>query len=336
MAGEETPFTPYQIQRALGVPVDGKWGPVTERAARAFLKDPKDNTGRPWTPKRLIVGVQQKLMADAGIPVTVDGLPGVETFSAFDKWRAMEAPKDPVVQASAEGDVPPAPYVIEAGMLDFSLIKRFWDWLREDEKTDPAPVVIEPAKPEKPAETEPVRTVEGKTEQVVIKPATPAKPAILQPTVWPRQKDVTSFYGQHGKVPLVRVACPWQMELSWEPKTKVNSIVIHEKVAKSLERVLRAQFEHYGLDGLRNLGVHKYGGSYNDRKMRGSNAWSMHAYGIAIDFDPDCNQLKWDHTRARLAKADAEMWWKIWEKEGWVSLGRERDYDWMHVQAARL
>ena len=25
-----------------------------------------------------------------------------------------------------------------------------------------------------------------------------------------------------------------------------------------------------------------------------------------------------------------------WEEEGWISLGRARDFDWMHVQAARL
>lgn len=28
--------------------------------------------------------------------------------------------------------------------------------------------------------------------------------------------------------------------------------------------------------------------------------------------------------------------WKCWEEEGWVSLGRQRNYDRMHVQAAKL
>lgn len=66
--------------------------------------------------------------------------------------------------------------------------------------------------------------------------------------------------------------------------------------------------------------------------MRGS----LHSWGIAIDFDPERNALNWDHTKARLARPDAEDFWKIWEAEGWVNLGRSRDFDWMHVQAARL
>ena len=40
--------------------------------------------------------------------------------------------------------------------------------------------------------------------------------------------------------------------------------------------------------------------------------------------------------RPRLAQPDGETFWKLWEDEGWVSLGRARNYDWMHVQAARL
>jgi hypothetical protein len=62
----------------------------------------------------------------------------------------------------------------------------------------------------------------------------------------------------------------------------------------------------------------------------------MHAWSIAIDFDPARNQLSWSHTRARLAKPDAVKFWEFWESEGWVSLGRAKDYDWMHIQAARV
>ena len=72
------------------------------------------------------------------------------------------------------------------------------------------------------------------------------------------------------------------------------------------------------------------------RKMRGGSSYSMHSWGIAIDFDPERNQLKWGKDRARLAQPDAVEFWRCWEAEGWVALGRARDYDWMHVQAARL
>jgi hypothetical protein len=74
----------------------------------------------------------------------------------------------------------------------------------------------------------------------------------------------------------------------------------------------------------------------NVRKMRGSDAWSMHSWGIALDFDANRNALRMTSKEAAFAKPAYNQWWKLWEDEGWVSLGRERNYDWMHVQAARL
>lgn len=51
---------------------------------------------------------------------------------------------------------------------------------------------------------------------------------------------------------------------------------------------------------------------------------------------PDRNQLKMGRDRAVFARPDYDVWWRCWEEEGWTSLGRTRNYDWMHVQAARL
>ena len=84
------------------------------------------------------------------------------------------------------------------------------------------------------------------------------------------------------------------------------------------------------------LRLDRWGGCLNVRKMRGGSSWSMHAWGIAIDFDPDRNQLKWGRDRAVFARPDYDAWWRCWEDEGWTSLGRTKNYDWMHVQAARL
>jgi hypothetical protein len=70
--------------------------------------------------------------------------------------------------------------------------------------------------------------------------------------------------------------------------------------------------------------------------MRGGSAWSTHAWGIAIDWNPSSNKLKWGREQATLARPEYDAWWDIWEEEGWLSLGRARNYDWMHVQAARL
>jgi len=61
-----------------------------------------------------------------------------------------------------------------------------------------------------------------------------------------------------------------------------------------------------------------------------------HAYGAAFDFDPLRNGLKVKAPMARLSHQDAIPFWEIWEAEGWVSLGRARNFDYMHVQAVRL
>jgi hypothetical protein len=62
----------------------------------------------------------------------------------------------------------------------------------------------------------------------------------------------------------------------------------------------------------------------------------MHSWGIALDFDPDRNQLSWGKPKALFSGVGYLPFWQAWEAEGWVSLGRKRDFDWMHVQAARL
>ena len=93
---------------------------------------------------------------------------------------------------------------------------------------------------------------------------------------------------------------------------------------------------HYGVSGLQSMGLDLWGGCLNVRKMRGGTKYSTHSWGIAMDWDPAHNQLRWDKNKALLAQPRYEMWWKFWEEEGWVSLGRARDYDWMHVQAAQI
>lgn len=45
------------------------------------------------------------------------------------------------------------------------------------------------------------------------------------------------------------------------------------------------------------------------------------------------NRLRWGRGQARLAQRDAVPFWEAWEAEGWFSLGREKNFDWMHVQA---
>lgn len=152
---------------------------------------------------------------------------------------------------------------------------------------------------------------------------------------WPRQKDVPGFYGKVG-TGQTRVELPWDMRLAWDKDVIVRRISIHSKAADSATRALNKVRDIYSDREIKDLGLDLYGGSLNVRRMRGGSRYSMHSWGIAIDFDPARNRLSWKRPRARLSHDDAIPFWRAWEDEDWVSLGRERNFDWMHVQAARL
>lgn len=154
-------------------------------------------------------------------------------------------------------------------------------------------------------------------------------------TIWPVQSQVRAFFGEPGQN-LETFSVPYSLRLSWDLKTHVSRITAHKKVKESTLRVLERVKAEYGMSEIQRLRLDVYGGTYNNRAMRGGNALSMHAYGIAHDFDPERNQLNWGRDRAVFAKPEYDAWWKAWTDEGWLSLGKARNFDWMHVQAARL
>jgi hypothetical protein len=163
-------------------------------------------------------------------------------------------------------------------------------------------------------------------------------PIVANPQGFPveRESALTDYYGKHCEGRMVKVPCPWTLRLDWDLDKTTNTILIHEKLSDSLTRVLAQVFETYGAQGIRKYGLDRYGGSYNCRKKRGSNTkWSTHSWGCAIDWFPSQNRLKWRCDQASLARHELEPWWEIWEKEGWLSLGRSENRDWMHVQAAK-
>lgn len=152
---------------------------------------------------------------------------------------------------------------------------------------------------------------------------------------WPRQKAVTAFYGNVGKNQ-TRVDLPFRMKLAWDKRVSVKRMTLHEKVADSASRVFERIAAHYSPEDIARHGFNLFGGSLNVRKMRGGSRYSMHSWGIAIDFDPVRNQLRWGRDRAYLARPECKAFVDFWYEEGWIGLGRERDYDHMHFQAARL
>jgi hypothetical protein len=153
--------------------------------------------------------------------------------------------------------------------------------------------------------------------------------------MWPTQAQCRRFYGAPGSGHK-RLVLPYQMTIAWDKRQHISSFTIHEKCHDSALRALQNIAEIYSRDEIKRLGLDLFGGCFNNRPMRGGSQLSMHAYACAIDFDPERNQLKWGKPKALLSHADAAPFWECWEKEGWISLGRVRNFDWMHVQAARL
>ena len=163
-------------------------------------------------------------------------------------------------------------------------------------------------------------------------------PLSANPHGFPKQStsNLNTFYGKVCKIPTVTVVCPWTLRLDWKLEVTTRKITIHKKLAGSLTGILEGAWAHYGLAGIKENGLDRYGGSYNCRLMRGSTSThSTHAWAIAIDWYPSRNKLSWRSDRASLAHPDLDFRWRLWEKQGWLSLGRTEDRDWMHVQAAR-
>lgn len=160
-----------------------------------------------------------------------------------------------------------------------------------------------------------------------------APPTLKQ--VWPRQDIVPGFFGGVG-LHQSSIEAPFDMVLAWDRSARVKKITLHEKVAQSALSVLEKVGQYYSASEREALGLNIFGGSLNVRRMRGGTRYSMHSWGIAMDFDPERNQLQAHRPAARLSHPDAEMFWQLWEDAGWLSLGRAKDFDWMHVQAARL
>lgn len=179
-----------------------------------------------------------------------------------------------------------------------------------------------------------VLTWRDKIDIVPVKPILVKTSRETSPT-WPKQSEVQKFYGKPG-TNQVKCEVPFTMVLAWDTKQKLTSYSCHKLVKEPMERIWNRTLEHYGYDKIVELRLHYFGGCLNVRKMRGGSAWSMHSWGIAVDIDPARNALKMSRKQATMSKSAYDKFWQFVYDEGAISLGKERDFDWMHFQFARL
>jgi len=131
---------------------------------------------------------------------------------------------------------------------------------------------------------------------------------------------------------LVTINLPYPMRIAWDTDSSVNTMRCHKLVADKFLAVFNDLLVRYGYDRIKELGIDLYGGCFNYRRMRNGSAWSMHAWGVAIDLDPARNTLKETKRTARFARPEYKPMIDIFYKHGFISLGREKDFDWMHFE----
>lgn len=150
-----------------------------------------------------------------------------------------------------------------------------------------------------------------------------------------KTNELIKKYGtpsQDGSPYLITIKLPYPMRLAWDKKVEVNTMRCHRLVADNFLRVFNELLSVYGYEKIKELGIDLFGGCFNYRAMRGGSDYSRHSWGVAIDLDPERNQLKETAKTARFARPEYKPMIEIFYKHGFVSLGKEKLYDWMHFE----
>jgi hypothetical protein len=195
----------------------------------------------------------------------------------------------------------------------------------------------------------------GKKVQRVIKAETPLIAEPVQPSMlmsvldpvhapqvigankWPHQRDCLRMFGNPftpgwANTHLVHVTPPYAVVMG---NIHIGSIPINKIAADSLTRVLARIADACGHDSAQIAAGHCncFSGSFALRNMRGLNTISMHAFGLAIDWDAGHNPLG-AREESTFFKPNSLLV-QAFKSEGWTWGGDWRGRrDAMHVQAA--
>jgi hypothetical protein len=160
----------------------------------------------------------------------------------------------------------------------------------------------------------------------------------------PLQRDAIKIYGNPTGVDghasptwesrnLTYVYPPFPMRMGDIPITRVK---VHKLVAGELDSILKEIWAgcNEDIETIKKLHIDRYSGAYNYRAKRGGSSLSMHAYGVAIDFDASNNMMgkpggffKQDHILVKTFKKYGWTWGGDWSG---------KSYDPQHFQCPKI
>lgn len=163
---------------------------------------------------------------------------------------------------------------------------------------------------------------------------------------YPKESDMPAYFGRietgadglpterWERERLTTISTPYPLRLSWDTDTKVSRVRCALAVASDLQSIFEEIWNHYDrdLDKVQFARMDLYGGCFNFRRKRGLAGLSTHAYGAAIDLDPDRNGLgvEWKKGKGMMPEEVVA----IFEAHGWTWGGRWKTRpDPMHFQA---
>ena len=146
---------------------------------------------------------------------------------------------------------------------------------------------------------------------------------------------------------LAALTLPYPFYLDWALSQTTSKITCHKLIVEPLGKIFKEILEVYGIAKIHELGIDQFAGCFNLRPQRGyekqyladiekggdgSEYLSRHSWAIALDFDADRNKLNETSKTARFARPEYKTFIDIFYKHGFISYGREKNYDWMHFE----
>jgi LysM repeat protein len=128
-------------------------------------------------------------------------------------------------------------------------------------------------------------------------PAAAAAPALLPPhglpavlaefgDIYARLREDGTLDPRWETEQLARAPLPFPIALSWDMTKQVSNLYCHRKLVPLFPAVF-ADIDRRGLRGK----VRSFGGCFNFRAKRSGSKLSTHAWGIAIDLNPETNAM---------------------------------------------